>query len=79
MMKFLNGDVVKHKAHDDTVGLVVETVPAYPEEDNCLRNISGNSYQVFWSQSPPGETDLEECWYPEEQIQLAFAKGHSQR
>ena len=76
-MKFEEGDVVKHRAHTGTLGLVVESMPAYPAEDSVIRDISGNSYQVFWSQAPPGENDLDEAWYPEEQLQQALQTGRA--
>ncbi len=72
MMKFEEGDVVAHKSHEESLGLVVGTMPAYPSEDSVIRDISGNSYQVYWSVAPPGEQDLDESWYPEEQIVKAL-------
>ena len=69
MMKFETGEVVKHKSAEDSVGLIIEVMPAYPAEDSVIRDISGNSYQVYWSIHPPGDNDLDECWYPEEHIE----------
>ena len=60
MMKFEEGDVVSHRTNDNSLGLVVATMPAYPSEDSVIRDISGNSYQVYWSVAPPGEQDLAE-------------------
>jgi hypothetical protein len=70
MMKFDEGDVVKHISAPDTVGLVIEAMPAYPSEDAVIRDISGNNYQVYWSIAPPGDTDLDENWYPEEHLAI---------
>jgi len=75
MMKFEEGEVVYHRSEEDSVGLVISTMPAYPTEDACIRDISGNSYQVYWSIAPPGENDLDECWYPEEHIERINKQG----
>lgn len=75
MMKFEEGDVVSHRTNDNSLGLVVATMPAYPSEDSVIRDISGNSYQVYWSVAPPGEQDLDEAWYPEEHIVKALTEG----
>ena len=66
-MKYKLGDVVTHLAHADTVGLVVETMEPFPRQD-VVRLMSGNQYQIYWTICPPGDVDLDECWYPEEHI-----------
>lgn len=76
MMKFEMGDVIKHKSDENSVGLIIELMPAYPSEDSVVRDISGNSYQVYWSIHPPGDIDLDECWYPEEHIVLINQGNH---
>ena len=75
MMKFSEGDVVSHRGTEESLGLVVGTMPAYPSEDSVIRDISGNSYQVYWSVAPEGERDLDEAWYPEEHIKKALTGG----
>ena len=69
-MKYKLGDVVTHIGHADTVGLVVELMEAWqaPDDVHFKRHLSGNQYQIYWTICPPGDVDLDECWYPEEHI-----------
>jgi len=69
-MKYKLGDVVTHLAHPDTVGLIVELMEAWqaPDGVHFKRHLSGNSYQIYWTICPPGDVDLDECWYPEEHV-----------
>ena len=71
-MKYKIGDVISHKSNLETIGLVVETVAAWkaPSDLHFKRHLSGNQYQVYWTIHPPGDVDLDECWYPEEHIAL---------
>ena len=71
-MQYKIGDVIKHKGHERSVGLVVEVMEAYSTDD-IIRHMSGNSYQVYWTVGPPGDNDLDECWYPEEHL-IKFTK-----
>ena len=70
LLKYRVGDVIRHRSHQDTVGLVIETMDAWrpPESVHFKRHLSGVQYQVYWTVCPAGDTDLQECWYPEEHI-----------
>ena len=66
-MKYKVGDVIFHLSDPATIGLVVETMEAY-RTDDIIRLMSGNQYQIYWTIHPAGDSDLDECWYPEEHI-----------
>ena len=69
-MKYDVGDVVTHASDENTIGLVVEIMPAWENPDGVhfKRHMSGNQYQVYWTICPAGDRDLDECWYPEEHV-----------
>ncbi len=71
-MKFKNGDVIYHRSDQNTIGLVVESMEAWapPETVHFKRHLSGNQYQIYWTICPKGDNDLDECWYPEEHLEI---------
>ena len=71
-MKYKVGDAVSHQSNKETMGLVIESMAAWrpPEGVHFKRHLSGVQYQIYWTIHPAGDHDLDECWYPEEHINL---------